>query len=40
MKFKLALLGLTLTAALTVTALGMLKGIEYELKRNLTGRGA
>lgn len=35
MKFKLAVLGLTLTAALTVTALGMLKAVEHELRKNV-----
>ena len=34
MKLKLAIIGLTLTAALTMTALGMLKAAEEELKRH------
>ena len=35
MKFKLAMAGLALTAALTVTALGMLKAVELELRKNV-----
>ncbi len=35
MKFKMIMLGFTLTAALTVTALGMLKAVENELKKNV-----
>lgn len=35
MKFKLAIIGLGLTAALTLTALGMLKAVEQELRRNV-----
>lgn len=34
MKLKLAIIGLGLTAALTVTALGMLKAIEQELLKH------
>ena len=35
MRFKLAIIGLGLTAALTVTALGMLKAVENELRKNV-----
>lgn len=35
MKLKMAMLGLTLTAALTITALGMLKAVEHELRKNV-----
>ena len=35
MRFKMAMLGLALTAALTVTALGMLKAVEHELRKNV-----
>lgn len=35
MKFKMAMLGLTLTAALAAAALGMLKAVELELRRNV-----
>jgi len=35
MKLKLAVLGLSLTAALTVAALGMLKAVEHELSKNV-----
>lgn len=35
MRFKLAIIGLSLTAALTVTALGMLKAVEHELSKNV-----
>lgn len=35
MKFKMAMLGLGLTAALTLTALGMLKAVEQELRKNV-----
>ena len=34
MKLKLAMIGLALTAALTMTALGMLKAAEEELKKH------
>ena len=34
MKLKLAMIGLALTAALTMTALGVLKAAEEELKRH------
>lgn len=35
MKLKMAILGLTLTAALTAAALGMLKAVEQELRKNV-----
>ena len=35
MKLKMVLLGLSLTAALTAAALGMLKAVEQELSRNV-----
>ena len=35
MRFKMAILGLTLTAALTAAAMGMLKLVEEELKKNV-----
>ena len=35
MKLKMAMLGLTLTAALTVMALGMLKAVENERRKNV-----
>ncbi len=35
MKLKMAALGLGLTAALTVMALGMLQAVEHELKKHV-----
>ena len=34
MKLKMAMMGLSLTAALTLMALGMLKAVERELTKN------
>ncbi len=35
MKLKMAVIGLGLTAALTAMALGMLKAVEQELRKNV-----
>lgn len=34
LKLKMAVMGLSLTAALTMTALGLLKLVELELRKN------